>query len=420
MMRGFKIRLLPNEEQEKFLFNIANGSRFVWNWALEYQINRFNNKQKIVQSNDLRKELIKYTHTEDGKWLLDLPQKYLYEVFRDLYKAYTRFFKIQKEGIMFSKQTIIKRKRQNKSLTPYDMKGHPKFKKKKYAKLSFNSGNEATYFKINKNNELCVHIQKIGFIKIQTDFKLPIGRGKKTIYNPRVIYENDKWTINFVLECDNQAKPELKDYIIGIDLGINSLAIATHCDQNNTQTKKFKNINKTNKVKKLKKRLKHFERKLSTCFVKNNSYESTKGTEKIRKKLNKIYKKLTCIRKNYIHHVTREIINNLPYAIVLEDLNIKGMMKNHHIAKALAEQMLFEVRRQLEYKAENYGISVIIAPWNFPSSKKCSNCGNIKKDLKLGNSIYICKQCGIKIDRDINAANNLEEYGKIMFNIHSL
>lgn len=123
-----------------------------------------------------------------------------------------------------------------------------------------------------------------------------------------------------------------------------------------------------------------------------------------------MYRKLTNIRNNYIHQVTTEIVKTKPSKIVLEDLNIKGLMKNKHLAKSITDSKWYEFRKQILYKAELYGIEVILADRFYPSSKTCSCCGNYKKDLKLKDRTYACSECGSVIDRDTNAAINLANY----------
>lgn len=129
--------------------------------------------------------------------------------------------------------------------------------------------------------------------------------------------------------------------------------------------------------------------------------------QKQRKVVAGVHKKLKDLRTNYVHQVTRDIVNTLPKAIVMEDLKVRNMMKNHTLAKAISEQMWSEFRRQIEYKAKMKGIEVVFADPFFPSSKTCSHCGNVKKDLQLKDRIYICPVCGHVIDRDLNASMNL-------------
>ena len=194
---------------------------------------------------------------------------------------------------------------------------------------------------------------------------------------------------------------------IGIDLGIKDLAI---CSDRNT----YKNINKTQRVKKLEKRKRRLQRSISRRYEKNKkgvSYCKTSNIIKREKELLKVTKRLTNIRKNYLHQTTSEIINRKPRFICMEDLNVGGMMKNRHLSKAVQQQGFYEFRRQIEYKSEWNNIPVVIADRFFPSSKLCSCCGNIKKDLKLSDRIYKC-ECGNVIDRDFQASLNLKMYGE--------
>ena len=123
-----------------------------------------------------------------------------------------------------------------------------------------------------------------------------------------------------------------------------------------------------------------------------------------------LYRKLTGLRNNYLHHITTEIVRTKPSRIVMEHLNVKGMMKNRHLSKKIAQQKLYEFQRQIQYKCKKYGITFVEADRWYPSSKKCSCCGNIKKDLKLKDRIYKCEKCGLIIDRDYNASINLAMY----------
>ena len=177
---------------------------------------------------------------------------------------------------------------------------------------------------------------------------------------------------------------------------------------------KYKNINKTHEVKQLEKKKRRLQRSISRKYEKNKkggSYCKTRNIIKSEKKLLKITHRLTNIRYNYMHQTTSEIIKREPSFICMEDLNVSGMMKNRHLSKAVQQQCFYEFRRQIEYKATWNHIPVIIADRFFPSSKLCSCCGVIKKDLKLSDRIYKCK-CGNVIDRDYQASLNLKRYGE--------
>ena len=176
----------------------------------------------------------------------------------------------------------------------------------------------------------------------------------------------------------------------------------------------YKNINKSQKVRKLEKRKRRLQRSVSRKYENNKKgkeYLKTSNIIKSEKELLKVNHKLTNIRQNYLHQTTTEIVKIKPSYIVLEDLNVSGMMKNRHLSKAVQQQGFYEFRRQIEYKSAWNDILVIIADRFFPSSKLCSCCGNIKKDLKLSDRIYKC-ECGNIIDRDYQASLNLKMYGK--------
>ena len=190
------------------------------------------------------------------------------------------------------------------------------------------------------------------------------------------------------------------------------------CSDNN----KYQNINKTQKVKRLEKRKRRFQRSISRKYNKNKkgaSYCKTRNIIKREKELLKVNHRLTNIRHNHLHQTTSEIVKREPSFICIEDLNVSGMMKNKHLSKAVQQQGFYEFRRQIEYKSAWNNIPVIIADRFFPSSKLCSCCGNIKKDLKLSDRIYKC-ECGNVIDRDYQAALNLKRYGKMVLEEQSV
>jgi putative transposase len=222
------------------------------------------------------------------------------------------------------------------------------------------------------------------------------------------VLEDDviNWWITVGIEYEDSVTVPSNDGI-GIDLGIKDLAI---CSDGN----KYKNINKTKKVKKLEKQKRRLQRSISRSYEKNKQgkeYCKTKNVIKKEKLLLILNHRLTNIRHDHLHHITSEIVKREPSFICIEDLNVKGMMKNRHLSKAVQQQGFYEFRRQMEYKSEWNNIQVIIADRFFPSSKLCSCCGKIKKDLKLSERIYKC-ECGNVVDRDLQAALNLKKYGE--------
>jgi transposase, IS605 orfB family len=286
---------------------------------------------------------------------------------------------------------------------------YPKFKSKKRSKTSFYQDNVAikftnTHVKVegfavsNKRNK-----QRLNWIKLCEKGRIPTDC---KYMNPRFTYDGLYWYVSVSIEVPETTDTNKNDGI-GIDLGIKDLAI---CSDGN----KYPNINKTPRVRKLEKRKRRLQRSISRRYEynkKGNSYCETRNIIKRHKEFLKVIKRLTNIRHNHLHQTTSEIVKRKPSFICIEDLNVSGMMKNKHLSKAIQQQGFYEFRRQIEYKSAWNNIPVIIADRFFPSSKLCSCCGVIKKDLKLSDRIYQC-DCGNTIDRDFQASLNLKKYGE--------
>lgn len=250
--------------------------------------------------------------------------------------------------------------------------------------------------------------QKLNWIRLAEHGRIPIGC---KYINPRIKFDGINWFITVGVEYEETSTVLPSNEGVGIDLGIKDLGV---CSDGNV----YKNINKTQKVKKIEKRKRKLQRSISRRYEKNKkgaSHCKTSNIIKREKELLKINRRLTNIRHNYLHQTTSEIVKRKPSFICMEDLNVSGMMKNKHLSKAVQQQGFYEFRRQIEYKSEWNNISVIIADRFFPSSKLCSCCGNIKKDLKLSDRIYKC-ECGNIIDRDYQASLNLKMYGENVLN----
>lgn len=205
----------------------------------------------------------------------------------------------------------------------------------------------------------------------------------------------------------NEMPVELTDKSIGIDVGVKDLAICSHKEA------PYKNINKTKRVKKLEKNLRRLQRKISRKYEKNKegrSYVKTSNIIKLEKSIRKLYKRLDNIRTDYRHKVTTEIVKTKPSRIVMESLNINGMLKNKHLSKAVAQQGLYEFKAMIKYKTEKYNIKFVEADKWYPSSKTCSKCGYVKPKLSLSERTFVCECCGAVIDRDRNASINLSRY----------
>ena len=192
---------------------------------------------------------------------------------------------------------------------------------------------------------------------------------------------------------------------IGTDLGIKDLATVSNLNE------PFKNINKTKVVRKLKKKLKRLQRQVSRKYEMNKDgkkFIKTKNIVKLEAQIKTIHQRLLNIRLNYVHNTTNTLVKAKPEYIAIEDLNVSGMMKNRHLAKAIAEQEFNEFRRQLTYKCLWNNIELRVVDRWFPSSKMCSECESIKSDLKLSDRTYSCQECGLILDRDKNASINLK------------
>ena len=381
--------LIPNNKQKTKLFQYANTARFAYNWALGREQENYKNGGKFISDGDLRKEFTQLKKTEDYAWLndidCDVPKQAIKdacESYRDFFKGYTKFprFKSKKHSV-------------------------PKFYQDN-VKIKFTDTHVKLMLVAGKGKATSKRNQKFCRVRLAEHGRIPTENVK--YMNPRIKYDGFNWYITVGIEYEDSATFPSNEGI-GIDLGIKDLAI---CSDKNT----YKNINKSQKVKKLEKRKRRLQRSISRKYEKNKegeSYCKTSNIIKSERTLLKLNHRLTNIRQNYLHQTTSEIVKREPSFICIEDLNVKGMMKNRHLSKAIQQQCFGEFRRQIEYKSAWNNIQVIIADRFFPSSKLCSCCGNIKKDLKLSDRIYKC-ECGNVIDRDYQAALNLKRYGEII------
>ena len=285
---------------------------------------------------------------------------------------------------------------------------YPKFKTKKKSKLSYpvRSESNAFYFKEN-----VVQISKVGKVKYKADYpNLNLEKLSK-FNNVRISNENDKWILTFSVEYENQVQTTEKYGSLGIDLGVGRLAVVSH----NGKKLTYSNINKSKRVKQLKRKLKHVQKVISRKYEVGNKlndkkYQKTNSILKYEKLAKRIYRKISNIRKDQRHKITRELVNLSPAVVIMEDLNVKGMMKNKHLSRSIGEMGFYDFIRTMKYKCEESNIKFIQANRFFPSSKTCSQCGCIHKNLKLSDRIFECPECGFTTDRDFNAAMNLENY----------
>lgn len=394
-----KVRLYPTAEQEKKMYQHYGGMKFVYNWGLGNNIEYYKTTGKTKSATTLGKELTQLKKQDEYSWLNNISAATLKEALRDLQSAYTKFFEIQKKTKGFSKSKIRKAAMYNKKLTNYDLIGHPKFKTKKKNEVKFYT----RYDKLAFADGLAT-LEVIGKVKFESN--LPIPEGKYS--NPRVKFDGKYWILSFAVEIDCEKREELTGMSIGIDVGVKDLAVCSNGEV-------FKNINKTHEVKRLEFKLRRMQRQVSRKYEmnkKDNKFVKTNNIRKLEKKIKQVHSRLANIRLNHIHQATNSIVKTKPYRVVMEDLNVTGMMKNKHLSKAIQQQCLSEFARQMKYKCEKYGIEYVEANRWYPSSKTCSCCGSIKKNLKLKDRTYRCDSCGMVLDRDWNASINLSMYDK--------
>lgn len=368
MILSKKVRLYPSELQEQKLLQSVGTTRFIYNWTLAKQEENYKNGGKFISDSELRKEISQLKKTELS-WLKEVSNNVAKQSVKDACDSYKRFFK--------------------------GVSDKPRFKSRRKSKKSFYNDN----CKLKVKEGKLVNIEKVGWIK--TNEQLPIG---VKYSDPRISYDNKYWYISVGIEQE-EIKEELTDVSLGIDLGLKDLAICSNGEV-------YKNINKTNVVRKIEKRLKRLQKQVSRKYEQNKKGKElvkTKNIIKLEKQIQQVHRRLANIRNNYLHQTTTNIVKTKPYRVVIEDLAVSNMMKNKHLSKAISKQSFYEFKRQIEYKCKFRGIELVIADRFYPSSKTCSQCGEINKDLKLKDRVYNCS-CGLSIDRDLNASINLSNY----------
>ncbi len=363
--RAYKTELDPNNKQITHFIGACGMARFVYNWALDYWIKEYERGDKRTGWMKLNTKLSELKQTE-FTWMYDYSNWVRVYAMRDCDQAYQNFFRRVKQG--------------NKN------PGFPKFKSKKHDKKSFTiNGGEV------KIKETAVRLPKIEWIRLKEHGYIPVNSDK--ICYATISEENGRWYISVTVEETIQEQ-EISDQIIGIDLGIKTLAVTSDgIYYENPKT-----------LKKAEKRLKRLDRELS------KKQKGSKNREKAKIRRAKAYEKVARIRKHILNEITTELAKTKSI-IAIENLNVAGMMQNHHLARAIGDAGFGEFRRMLEYKCAWYGSKIIVIDRWYPSSKTCSNCGAINDNLTLNDRTFKC-DCGLEIDRDLNAAINIKNTAK--------
>lgn len=379
MLKSYKVEINPTLEQKQLIHQTLGVCRFVYNFYLAHNKEVYEKEKRFVSGMDFSKWLNNefIPNNPEYQWIKNVGSKAVKQSIMNGERAFKRFFKKQS--------------------------GFPKFKKKKDQNIkAYFPKNNKTDWTIERHR---IKIPTLKWIRVKEFGYIPTN---VKVISGTVSMKVDRYYVSVLIEVEEIIKPQLNNFGIGIDLGLKEFAIVS-----NGIIKT--NINKTKKVKKLEKQLKREQRKLSRKYeslkVRNKKEGGTATRQNIQKqvvKVQKIHQTLSHIREDYLNQSVSELVKTKPSYITIEDLNVKGMMKNRHLSKAISKQGFNMFKVKLTDKCKEYGIELRIVDRWYPSSKLCHECGNIKKDLKLSDREYIC-DCGYHIDRDYNASLNLRD-----------
>jgi len=378
MYKALKIELKLTVAQKIKVCQTIGTERFIYNEYIKYNQEQYKLGNKFVSANDFSKYInnVYLPNNPDKKWIKDISSKSVKQAIIYGERAFKNFFK--------------------------GLSAFPVFKKKGRNELG------AYFVKNNKKDfEFYRHkikIPTLKFVKVKEYGYIPKNANIKSGTITKIA---DRYFLSLIIEVDDIVKTKNKNIKgLGIDLGIKDTAI---CSDGMV----FKNINKTIKIKKLKKKLKREQRKMSRSIEYSKSkkikLKECKNFNKKKLKVQRIFYRLNCIRDDYNNKIVNEITRAKLKYITIEDLKVSNMIKNKHLSKAIQEQNFYSIRTKLINKCKERNIELRLVDTFYPSSKTCSCCGSVKKDLKLNDRIYKCYNCGIEIDRDYNASINLEK-----------
>lgn len=379
MLKSYKTEINPTEEQRRIIHQTLGVCRFIYNFYLAYNKEVHEKEKRFVSGMEFSKWLNNEFIPNNPKynWIKEVGSKAVKQSIMNGEKAFKRFFRGES--------------------------GFPKFKKKK-------DQNIKAYFPKNNKTDWTVErhrikITTLGFVQLKEKGYIPINGN---VRSGTFTYKAGRYYVSVLVEENIQILNNNTNEGIGIDLGIKDLAIVSSIEN------PFKNINKTKEVKKLEKSLKREQKKLSRKYeslkLRNKKKKGEATQQNIKKqivKIQKLHQKLSNIRENYINQTINLIVKQKPSFITIEDLNVSGMMKNRHLARAISQQCFNQFKDKLINKCHINGIELRIVDRFYPSSKLCSDCGYIKKDLYLSDREWICPKCGVVHDRDKNASINL-------------
>ena len=379
MKRAYKVEINPTDKQKSKIHQTIGVSRFVYNFYIAHNKEIYHREGKFVSGMDFSKWLNNeyIPKNQDMKWIKEVSSKATKQAIMNGDKAFRDFFK--------------------------KAKGFPRFKKKKNQDVkAYFPKNNKTDWTLERHK---VKIPTLGWVRLKEFGYIPVN---SIVKSGTVSQKADKYYVSILVEEDDKKVYKSTNEGLGIDLGVKEFAVCS-------DGIKFKNINKTSTVKKVEKKLKREQRKLSRKYeslkIRNKNIKEGRATrQNIQKqvvKVQKLHQRLTNIRTDYINKIVSSIIKQKPSYITIEDLAVSNLMKNKHLSKAIASQKFFEFKTKLMFKCKENHIELRIVDRFYPSSKTCSSCGKVKKDLKLSDRVYKC-DCGLTIDRDLNASINLK------------
>lgn len=383
MLKSFKTEIKPAPEQIQKINKTIGTCRFAYNFYLSRNKEFYEEQKKFLSGMDFSKWLINIFIPDNPEytWIKEASSKSVKRSIMNAEKAFKRFFKHQS--------------------------GFPKFKKKNKSdvKMYFVKTDAKTVIPCERHR---IKIPTLGWVRLKEKGYIPVTKSGYVIKSGTVSRKAGRYYVSVLVDMPDTEKPPLNSFGLGIDLGIKEFAVISSGIVK-------RNINKTRTVKKLEKKLKREQRCLSGKYGDVKKHHNKKKGEATRQniqkqvlKVQKLHHRIDNIRTDYINKCVCEIVKTKPSYITIEDLNVKGMMKNKHLSKAVASQKFYEFRTKLETKCKESGIELRVAGRWYPSSKLCHECGCIKKNLKLSDREYIC-ECGYHADRDINASLNLRD-----------
>ena len=377
LLKSFKTEINPTEEQKVKIRKTIGTCRYIYNFYLAHNKELHDNGEKFMSGKSfsvwLNNEYL--PKNPDKLWIKEVSSKSVKRSIENGCVAFTRFFKHQS--------------------------AFPNFKKKGKSDVKM-------YF-VKNNPKDCrcerhrINIPSLGWVRMKEKGYFPTTKDGYVIKSGHVSIKADRYYVSVLIEIPNNKIANNSNKGIGIDLGLKDFAIVSN-------GKTYKNINRSTRIKKLEKQLIREQRSLSRKYENLKKGESTQraNIQKQKLKVQKLHHKMDNIRTDHINKTIAEIVKTKPSYITIEDLNVKGMMKNRCLSKAVASQKFYEFRTRLKAKCDENGIELRVADRFYPSSKTCHHCGSVRKNLKLSDRIYRC-ECGYVADRDLNAALNLKD-----------